>query len=279
MKIVGITMVYNTERWVGYSIASWINHVDDVVVAVGPSTDHTDDVINSIGNHKISKLLVKKATEQPDGLSTIRTKLMHLAIRRGADWLFFPDSDMVFYPTIRNIRKVIEDHPKAGIIRCRQYFVYDNLYTTMDLGDKAEDGGFSSFIHLIKVTPDLKFTGRYHENLTGVQGLDQHDFRIQCVHTGTIASDKQAVQKFIREERIKHPERNHWADSQITKELIARDRIPTDLKDVYKYKRRARGFLPLDRGIPPVFFGYRNGYSDEDIAWLRTYIQKEKDNG
>ncbi|HWA36160.1 MAG TPA: hypothetical protein VG737_18595, partial [Cyclobacteriaceae bacterium] len=137
MKVVGFTIVRNAVR-LDYpaveAITSILPLCDEMVVAVGNSTDNTLDLIRGIQSEKIKIVQTTWDDTQRQGgrALAIETDKAYAAIPPDADWCFYIQADEVlhekYYATVREaMERYKDDHHVDGLL-----FNYLHFYGSYD---------------------------------------------------------------------------------------------------------------------------------------------------
>lgn len=286
MKVVAGTNTHNSDKWIGYCIASIYNAVDLIVMGISKeTTDRTRVVVDALKALNPTKIMVyddDRCDLIKGGFGAIKTRLVKKCGGFGADWILNPDSDHVFYPLGDRLHKLALDCDKKKItaVKFRQYFIYSGLRTLpldTKVNPKATQKGYSMFASFFKYTDKVHVEGEIHET---VKGVGEWHFRpdFDFVHVGPMVSDWEMVEKQLRFFRIRDKEtaetdwiRKNWEWKTFPKcflDFTARKRLE------YSTMANIKDVKP--EGIPPIFDTYINGAHELDIEWLKAYIKKGK---
>ncbi len=155
MKVVGAMQVGGYCEWIlPKSLRNLASIVDEVVIV---GSGHVSDEIVKIVKETANVV----AVDLPLGKSTRiewndMNKLLQMALRRGADWILFQDSDETFEPRLRTeIREMIK-HEKVGMYRFKKYWLWrDEGHYRVDRPDKFLSYAVNTY--LVRASEDLRF--------------------------------------------------------------------------------------------------------------------------
>lgn len=110
MQIWAHTLVKNESRWLWYSVASVVNHVDKVLLWDTGSTDGTLEVINNLSRAFPNKILVENKTiNTPSDFTQVRQQMLD---KTKADWFLMIDGDEIWWD--EHITKLVDFIQKNG---------------------------------------------------------------------------------------------------------------------------------------------------------------------
>jgi glycosyltransferase involved in cell wall biosynthesis len=137
MKVVGFTIVRNAVKFdypVVEAITSILPLCDEVVVAVGNSTDSTLDLIRGIQSEKIKIIQTTWDNTQRQGgrVLALETDKAYAAIPADADWCFYIQADEVLHEKYYDVVKEAmvrhkDDRGVDGLL-----FSYNHFYGSYD---------------------------------------------------------------------------------------------------------------------------------------------------
>jgi glycosyltransferase involved in cell wall biosynthesis len=103
MKVWAHTLVKNEARWLWYSVASVVNHVDKVMLWDTGSTDSTLKIIHELIVAFPGKIdFQKRQINSPSDFTSIRQEMLDMT---AADWILMVDGDEIW--SEESIKKVI----------------------------------------------------------------------------------------------------------------------------------------------------------------------------
>lgn len=157
MKIAGITRIRNEENIIKNTLDHVSKLVDDIYVYDDDSTDNTVKICNE---HKSVKGVIKgeKWNPSPSGRSRAeglyRQKVYELAVKNGADWVYYFDSDE--YVEFADV----DFSHNSYFFRLFDFYitkedVNDNYLNRVYMGPEYRD-----IPMLFKVNPNIRFSGR-----------------------------------------------------------------------------------------------------------------------
>ena len=301
MKIIAGLHVHNSERWIGYCIASIYHAVDHILVGITrQSTDKSRMIIGVLQGLDPSKITIydnDRTDLTEGGFGAVKTEMIQKCGELGADWILNPDADHIYYPMEGRLHKLAESC-QGNAIKFRQYFLYSGLRTLPldpNVNPKANNPGYSMFASFFKYSNKVICKGGVHETVKGLDSWQmQPDF--DFVHIGPMAPDWEQIEKEyfysgLRAEGAPKSERkpfNEWITNlQNIKTPSGRPNetfYPKSLLDFTARRRlEIKILVPLEKvkpeGLPPVMEYYYNGCHELDLEWLKKFITGGNKNG
>lgn len=99
------TIVKNEEKWLWYSVASIVDHIDKILLWDTGSTDNTPDIIRELQRKYPDKIFIKEVGDvNPSKFSKIRQQMLS---ESSCDWVLVLDGDEIWWED--SISKIIEE--------------------------------------------------------------------------------------------------------------------------------------------------------------------------
>lgn len=170
MKIIGITRIRNEENIIENTLNHVSNLVDEIIVCDDASTDNTVNICK--GHKSVSSVIENKIwSNTPNGRNEAEGKLRQLpyleAVKRGADWVYYFDSDEYIDFSLVDFNSDINTY----------YFrLFDFYITPEDVNDNYMDRiymgpEFRDIEMLFKVNGKINFNQRIPMNYSGPKAL------------------------------------------------------------------------------------------------------------
>ncbi len=121
MKLFAVTMVKDEADFIEYSIRHMLTHVDSLIVADNMSTDGTLEILARLWLEFPERMLVEIDKEVGYYQASKMSRLIDMAIDRGADWVIPFDADELWVAESGEFRDAFKNDAEALRIPVRDH--------------------------------------------------------------------------------------------------------------------------------------------------------------